>query len=512
MVKPVDIVILGGGTAGWMSAAALSRLLPASRYRITLVSAPELQTVGVGEATIPHIRYFNQTLGIDENEFIRSVGATYKLAIRFKGWGYEASDYCHGFGYSGERINDIEFHHYFLRAFGRSSEVDYDRFCLASLAARAHRFEYPKQGDSMAGRYGYAFHLDATRYADYLREFSLANGVKHILGKVESVQLSLSGDICSLRLLNGEIIEGDWFLDCSGFSARLIEQELNSGYESWQQWLPCDRAVAGASGAMDSPPTYTLSQTHCAGWRWQIPLQHRTGNGVVYASHEMSDDEAAVLLNRSVEGIDESRLKVLSFLPGKRRKSWQRNCVAIGLSSGFLEPLESTSLYLVQVAIEKFIEYLPADRNCHAERQAFNQFIDIEYERIRDFLILHYHQNGLNSSFWRYCATMALPDSLNLRLQLYDETGHFSGYRQGLFMPVSWVTVALGQGRYPQGIDGRMQKWPKHQIAQELTSYQAKLVSLVGQMSAHKYALGRAGEEGLRYPEASPSLYGFVSG
>ncbi|MDC8829800.1 tryptophan halogenase family protein [Alteromonas gilva] len=508
MTTKRNIVILGGGTAGWMTAAAMAKFIPARHYNITLIASAEIGTVGVGEATIPHIRQFNELLGIDENTFIKEVGATYKLAIRFKGWGKSDSDYCHGFGYSGEVINDVEFHHYYLRAGGAAKLGHYDNYNIAALAARAHRFNYPQDntGDARS-HFGYAFHIDASLYAAYLKRYSLARGVSFIDARVTDVVQHPSGDIASLLLDNGQSLHGDLFIDCSGFRGRLIEQTLASGYENWQHWLPCDSAQAAASDAIDNPPSYTLSAAHQAGWRWQIPLQHRTGNGIVYASQWLSDEQASEQLLGAI-GDSADMPRQLRFVTGKRKKSWLHNCVAIGLSSGFLEPLESTSLYLVQAAIEKLIEYFPATEQCQGAREAFNHYIDTEYERVRDFLIFHYYQNQRPEPFWQAMSAIELPDSLQARLAQFRESGHFNAYRQGLFMPVSWTTLALGQGLQPQAVSPRISHIESGAIAQRLNRDASQLDDWVASMPTHQHAIDVTKNGAAHYPAASRSLYG----
>ncbi|NVK54201.1 MAG: tryptophan 7-halogenase [Alteromonadaceae bacterium] len=508
MTTKRNIVILGGGTAGWMSAAALAKFIPATHYNITLIASGDIGTVGVGEATIPHIRQFNELLGIDENTFIKEVGATYKLAIRFKGWGKADSDYCHGFGYSGEVINDVEFHHYYLRAGGAATLGHYDNYNIAALAARAHRFSYPLNNVNDArAHFGYAFHIDASLYANYLRKYSVARGVTFIDGQVTDVLTHPNGDIASLELSDGQQLSGDLFIDCSGFRGRLIEQALASGYENWQHWLPCDSAQAAASNAIDNPPSYTLSAAHQAGWRWQIPLQHRTGNGIVYASEWLSDEQASEQLIAAI-GDSADAPRQLRFVTGKRKKSWVNNCVAIGLASGFLEPLESTSLYLVQAAIEKLIEYFPATAQSHGARDAFNQYIDTEYERVRDFLIFHYYQNQRDEPFWRAMSTMQLPDSLQARIAQFKESGHFNAYRQGLFMPVSWTSLALGQALRPDTVSQRINHIEPGAIAERLSRYALQLDNLVTTMPSHQQAIDSTEKGAAHYPAASHSLYG----
>ncbi|MGQ8366657.1 tryptophan halogenase family protein [Glaciecola sp. 1036] len=514
-MKQQHVVILGAGTAGWMTAAALSRFLPQHAFKITLIASTDIGTVGVGEATIPHIRHFNQLLGIDENTFMQAVGATYKLAIRFKDWGYKGADYCHGFGYSGQPINDIEFHQYYLYAKQHAGLdekdffEDFDKFNPAALAAKQHRFAYPvADSKSPLSQYGYAFHLDASQYADYLRKYSVDRGVEHLDAKVDDVILADSGDIEALTLSDGRKISGDLFVDCSGFRGRLIAQVLEVGYENWQHWLPCDSAQAVPSDPIQNPPSYTLSQAHEAGWRWQIPLQHRTGNGIVYAKSHMSDDQATSLLLSALGDQALANPSQIRFITGKREKSWAKNCVAIGLSSGFLEPLESTSLYLIQVAIEKLIEYFPVSGQSKVLRDNFNKVIDTEYERIRDFLIFHYHQNSRPEAFWQACAQMEIPLSLQQRIEQFTQNGHFQAYRQGLFMPVSWTALSLGQGLEPVHIDPRLVKIDAKAVSSQLIHYQRHMATLIEKLPSHSSAIQASKSGAAHYPPTSLSLYG----
>ncbi len=505
--QPKHLIIVGGGTAGWMTAAALSRFIP-SHWRITLVASAEIGTVGVGEATIPHIRKFNELIGVDENTFIKAVGATYKLAIRFVGWGDEQSDYCHPFGFSGDAINDIEFHHYYLKAGGKAVCGPYDDFAIAAKAARAGRFDYPKGDSTQAtGQYGYAFHMDATAYSQFLRDLSMQRGVTHRDAKIVAINTHTNGAIASLQLADGETLSGDWFVDCSGFRGLLIEQTLASGYENWQHWLPCDRALAVPSQAMASPPSYTLAKAHESGWRWQIPLQHRTGNGLVYCSEFMTDEQAQDNLLTALGDTTTDTPRSLAFVTGKRHQSWLHNCVAIGLSSGFLEPLESTSLYLIQMAIEKFIALFPQNGPNDILAREFNRVIDTEYEKVRDFLILHYALNQRSEPFWQQCANMSLPDSLQQRIDAFRQTAHLLPYRQGLFMPVSWVAVCLGQGLLPDKIDPRVGNLDPTRVAQQLSHYKTHLHQQVMAMPEHASVIGQPSRYGAP-PLSSASLYG----
>ncbi len=505
------VVILGGGTAGWMTAATFAKFLPSSKYIVTLIESDEIGTVGVGEATLPHLRKFNELLEIDENEFISTVGATYKLGIEFPDWGDLNSSYIHPFGLSGQCTNGIDFHHYWLRLHSETQVAPYDEFSICALAARDFKFAYPNPDpDALDSEYSYAFHIDASLYAKYLKEYAIARGVVRTEGKVVDVHLdNENGDISQLHMESGEKIAGNIFIDCSGFRGVLIEKTLHTGFESWKHWLPCDRAWAAPTQRVENPPPFTRARAKSAGWQWRIPLQHRTGNGLVYSSEYLSDENA---FEDFISGLEEPRTdepRLLKFTAGKRSVSWNRNCIAIGLSAGFLEPLESTSLYLIQIAIMKLLEYFPQDRITDVERGQFNDALNTEYLRVRDFLILHYHATTRDDSeFWRYCREMSIPESLKEKIELYTATGVVTNYRQGLFMPASWLAVYLGQGLIPRSFDARVSTFPIEKIDKYLNDLRRQLIELAKNMPAHSLAIQNANlKKGVAYPRAVMSLY-----
>lgn len=506
------IVILGGGTAGWMTAAALSRYLPAGAPRIELIESDEIGTVGVGEATLPHLRQFNEMLGVDENEFMRITGATYKLAVRFTGWGAQDADYIHPFGYCGHDLSGVDFHHYWLRLYQAGLARPFQDYSVAVEMARQHKFDYPSSDfDAITSDYGYAFHVDATLYARFLRDFSVENGVQRTEGKVNNVRTSeTSGEIVSLQLESGQVVEGDFFIDCSGFRGVLIEQALRTGYEDWRRWLPCDRALAVPTERQSNPPPYTRAAAQKVGWQWRIPLQHRTGNGYVYCSDYIDDEKAERVLAGNLEEPATADVRPLRFVTGKRKASWNRNVVAIGLSAGFLEPLESTSIYLIQAAIQKLLEYFPLEQQCEVERRLFNQQMDLEYERVRDFLILHYNATDRSDSdFWNYCRTMNVPDSLREKQEIFEETARVVTYRKGLFMPASWLAVYLGQGIIPKRYDPRVEVPALQDIDHYCRNLLGQLQKAAGQMQEHSRAIEKSrSTETVAYPKASFSLYG----
>ncbi|CAN5150311.1 tryptophan 7-halogenase [soil metagenome] len=449
------VVIVGGGTAGWMTAAALIKLVAPSGVDVVLIESAEIGTVGVGESTLPHIRAFNERLGIDEAEFMKATRATFKLGIRFDDWARKGDSYIHPFGDYGAPGGEAPFHHYWLRAQGLAGDAvgPIDDYSLPILAARQGRFAPPSPDPkSLMSTYGYAYQLDATLYAAFLRKMSEAAGVRRIEGRIVDVSLDgAHGDITSVTLDRGDTIAGDLFIDCSGFRALLIEQALKAGFTDWSHWLPCDRAVAMPCASDQPTVPYTRAQALEAGWRFRIPLQHRVGNGYVYASAFVGQDAATQRLEGLLEGEPLNTPNHLQFTAGQRTRNWVANCVAVGLSSGFIEPLESTSIYLIQIAITKLIELWPSNRRDPTGATEFNRQMDLEYERIRDFIILHYCATERDDTpFWKHVRTMTLPDSLAGKIALFREKGVVQEYREGLFLHPSWVAVYLGQGVIPR--------------------------------------------------------------
>lgn len=517
-----NVVIVGGGTAGWMTAAALAKFLPAPQYQIALIESDAIGTVGVGEATVPHIRYFNEVLGIDENEFMKKTNATYKLGIEFSNWGKLGDAYIHPFGIYGQPRNDISFHHYWLklRQLGDASPIgDYS---VGVVAAAAEKFAYPENNPhSLFSKYGYAFHLDASLYARFLRDYSEARGVKRIEGKINRVvQQPDTGFIEAVELASsesssGKVIAGDLFIDCSGFRGLLINETLHTPFEDWSHWLPCDRAIAVPSAQTREPLPYTKAIARTAGWQWRIPLQNRTGNGQVYASQYISDDEVATSLLNNLDGEPLANLNYLRFKAGRRVTSWNKNCVAIGLAGGFLEPLESTSIYLIQLAIMKLVEFFP-----HADMEAvntaeFNRTMAMEYERIRDFLILHYHATERSDSpFWNYCRTMEIPSSLSYKINLFRAQGHIERYKHGMFLEPSWVAVYLGQGIVPTTYHPQVDSLDQARLQHQMQEMRALIQRGVAAMPRHSDSIQRychSAHAEKNWPAAAMSLYGVFS-
>ncbi|HEY5641255.1 MAG TPA: tryptophan halogenase family protein [Woeseiaceae bacterium] len=445
--KVSKVVIVGGGTAGWMAAAALSKLL-GRNLDVCLVESDQIGTVGVGEATIPLLSAFHQLLGINEPDFMRATQATFKLGIQFENWGAVGDKYIHGFGIIGQDCWACPFHNFWVKSLKQGNKEALTEYSLHKHAAKAGKFRL-----DLDKGLAYAYHLDATRYAQYLRQFSEAHGVKRIEGKVVGVATDAeSGDIETLTLESGQRIDGDLFIDCSGFRALLIEQTLQTGYEDWTHWLPCDSAFAVQTQSVEAPIPYTRSIAREAGWQWRIPLQHRVGNGLVYCSQYLSDDEANQTLQDNVDGELMTEPRLIRFQTGRRVKQWNRNCVSLGLASGFLEPLESTSIHLVQSGIIRLMKLFPSAGIEQSEVDEYNHQSKLEFEYIRDFIILHYHVTQRDDTpFWNYCRTMDVPKTLSRRLELFQSNGRIFRENFELFFDGSWSQVMTGQRLLPDG-------------------------------------------------------------
>jgi len=449
-----SIVIVGGGTAGWMTAAALSNTLQQG-CAITLVESEEIGTVGVGEATIPPIRLFNRTLGIDENDFVRHTKGSFKLGIQFVNWAKQGHAYFHPFGSYGRQFDTVSLHHYWQQARAQGQASSLDDYCMAWAAATAGRFAPPVQDTrNVLSTYEYAYHFDAGLYAQYLRSYSEKRGVTRIEGRIADVKLnSGNGFVESVQLEDGRVFAGDLFIDCSGFRGLLIEGALKTGYQDWTHWLPCDRAWAVPCAASDMTP-YTRSTAHAAGWQWRIPLQHRTGNGHVFSSSFMDAEQAKDILLANLDGKPLAEPRLLPFVTGRRNLFWNRNVIAIGLSSGFLEPLESTSIHLIQAGIAKLLALFPDRDFAPAVVDEYNRIAITEIERIRDFLILHYHLTQRDDSeMWRYCATMPIPETLQYKIDHFRRFGRLITWDMDLFGNASWLAVHIGQFNMPERAD-----------------------------------------------------------
>ena len=448
------IVVVGGGTAGWMTAAALARFVGGNGRRIVLVESEAIGTVGVGEGTIPPILEFNHQLGIDEAEYLRATNATYKLGIEFVGWAEEGQRYFHQFGEIGRPLDGVSFHQAWLKYRDHPSVGPLAAYSMSAVAAAKHRFAHSaREPDNPLSQLAYAFHFDAAAYGQFLRGHAERFGAERIEGRIVDVeQDSETGYVTALKLDDDRRVRGDLFIDCSGFRSLLLGDKLGVRFEDWSHWLPCDRALAVPSERNDPLLPYTRSTAHPAGWQWRIPLQHRTGNGHVYSSAHMADDEAARILLETLDSkpIDEPRL--LKFKAGRRSKSWEKNVVAIGLSAGFLEPLESTSIHLVQAAITKFLDYFPQREPDPILIDRFNEEMRFQYETIRDFIIAHYKVTEReDTEFWRYCKHMSIPDTLAEKIELFMMRGEVKPRWADIFSEVSWFAILYGQGLVPTG-------------------------------------------------------------
>jgi tryptophan 7-halogenase len=451
MVKRV--VIVGGGTAGWMAAAAFGKLLAGGDYSIEVVESEEIGTVGVGEATIPPIMDFNRTMQLDEAEFMRATQASIKLGIEFVDWTRLGHTYIHPFGTHGVQMHGIFFHHFWLRYRALGGTLPPDAFNISATAAPLGRYSPPlAPGRSPLPPHAYAYHFDAGLYARYLRKMAEASGVKRTEGRIVEVkQRGEDGYIESLKLTDGREIAGDFFVDCSGFRGLLIEQTLHAGYHDWSEWLPCDRAVAVPCERLATTTPYTRSTAREAGWQWRIPLQHRIGNGYVYCSQFMSDDEAASLLLTRLDGAARASPRPLRFVTGIRKEPWKKNCVSLGLASGFLEPLESTSIHFIQSAIARLMFLFPGNTFDPATIAKYNAMTYAEYEETRDFLVLHYNAvEREDTPFWRHCRAIRIPDTLRAKWEMYKESGNIVAVPGDLFRESSWFAVYTGQGCIPR--------------------------------------------------------------
>jgi len=450
------ILIVGGGTAGWMTASSLAHFLQNLGCEITLIESEQIGTIGVGEATIPPIIDFLRILKIDENDLVRSTQATFKLGIEFKDWTRIGHSYMHPFGQTGFDLENVQFSGYWLKELQQGKAARLEEYCLQAVAAYDGKFMRPNQTpNSPLSKITYALHFDAALFAAYLRRYSEARGVKRVEGKVAHVSLNPeNGFISSVKLESGQTFEADLFIDCSGFRGLLIEGALSTGYESWRRWLPCDRAIAVQCERTLPLSSHTLTIAKHAGWQWRIPLQHRVGNGYVYSSDMLSEDRAQQELLSCIEGKAISNPLKLQFNTGHRKLFWNKNCIAIGLSAGFLEPLESTAIHLIHRSIAMLLKFFP-DRNFHqADIDRYNKIFTFEYERIRDFLLVHYcFTERDDSELWRYCRNLELPDSLKEKIALFSSHGRILREETELFTAQSWLYVMIGQNIMPQGYD-----------------------------------------------------------
>jgi tryptophan halogenase len=485
-----SITVVGGGSAGWMAAAALATYL-GKGATIRLIESEEIGIVGVGEASVPHMKLFNgQWLGMDEAEFVKRTQATAKLGIEFNDWSRIGDRYFHGFGAIGKSIGPLPFHQFWLKLFlaGKAGPIgDYSPQTVMGPRGKFAPGDRASAPNSPLADIAYAYHFDAGLYARYLREVAEGRGVRRIEGKIVGVnQRADDGYIESVTLASGESVGGELFIDCSGFRGLLIEQTLKTGYVDWSHWLPCDRAIAVPSESAATVTPYTRATALAAGWQWRIPLQHRVGNGHVYSSRYISDDEAAATLLANLDGKPLAEPRLLRFTTGVRKKCWNKNVVALGLASGFLEPLESTSIYLAQSGITRLLSLFPTrDANALlAER--YNAESMFEYERVRDFLILHYHATQRSDTpFWDYCRTMSIPDTLRDAMELFRIDGRYFRNGEDFFALPSWVQVMLGQRIIPQGYHPIVDEMPEGRLIDNVEGMRAMLAQAVATMPTH---------------------------
>ncbi|MBT8141743.1 MAG: tryptophan 7-halogenase [Gammaproteobacteria bacterium] len=487
------ILIVGGGSAGWMTAAALSNALRGG-CEIQLVESASIGTIGVGEATIPPIKLFNQSLGLEENEFVSKTMGSFKLGIQFVDWGKKGTRYFHPFGTYGVDFDAIPIHQHWLKAKKEKQVENLDDYCMAWAAAVRGKFHPPSRDHSkIQSTFDYAYHFDTGMYSRYLRQYAEARGVVRIEGKVVNTTLDTeSGYIQSIKLEQGKSLEADFFIDCSGFRGLLIEGALQTGYENWTHWLPCDRAVTVGSEQAEDIIPYTRATAKTAGWQWRIPLQHRTGNGHVYCSEHMSDDEATSVLLNDIDTKKTCDPFVLRFSTGRRKKFWNKNCVAIGLSAGFLEPLESTGLHLIQTAIRRLIALFPESKNNGLAEQEFNRITIKEYETTRDFLILHYKATQRDDSeFWNYVRNMQIPESLQYKMDHFQTSGRLVSDGVELFANPSWLAVYLGQHHWPQHYDPKLDLNPNKDALYNLQHLRELMAKVAASMPSHAEYINR---------------------
>lgn len=483
-----NVVIVGGGTAGWMTAAAFARFLNNGYTKVTLIESEEIGTVGVGEATIPPIISFNRLLGLHDNEFLAATKATFKLGIEFVDWGDIGERYFHPFGTHGQDLQGVHFHQLYLRERQRRTMPDISAWSMSAVAASMGKFARPSDDARTPVReLLYAYHFDAGLYAQYLRRYSEARGIERIEGRIVDTELRPEdGFVTAVTLDDGRSVAGDLFIDCSGFRGLLIEEALGTGYEDWQHWLPCDRALAVPTSLSGGPDPFTRSTARSAGWQWRIPLQHRMGNGLVYSSKFISDEDAERELVANLDGDMLASPRKLAFKTGRRKQCWNRNVVALGLSSGFIEPLESTSIHFVQSGISRLISLFPDRRFDPLEREEYNRQMAVLYEDVRDFIVLHYKATRRDDTpFWTRCRNMAIPNSLQRKIDLFASKGRL--FRDGceLFSETSWVAVCLGQHIIPREYEPAVDALDEDKVAAALDQIRRGYLEVAQRLPMH---------------------------
>ncbi len=480
--KVKRVVIVGGGTAGWMAAASISKLI-GKNLDITLIESDEISTVGVGEGTIPPIVFLNRLMDISEQEFLAEVRGTFKLGISFEGWRNIGEDYFHSFGAIGKDCWAAGFQHFWLKGRKIGFNKPLGDYCLELKAGVTNKFSHLPNGGI-----NYAYHIDAGLYAKFLRKIAERHNAKRVEGKIVNVATNnKTGFIESVTLASGEVYEGDLFVDCSGFRALLIEETLHTGFEDWSHLLPCNSAVAVQTESVREPVPYTRSIAHSSGWQWQIPLQHRVGNGLVYCSRYMSDDEAKKTLLENIEGKLITEPKLIKYRTGQRLKYWNKNCIAIGLSGGFIEPLESTSIHLIQRGITRLMQLFPLDGVKQTDIDEYNQQMKYEVNNIRDLIILHYYVTDREDSpFWRYCKNMPVPESLKHKINLFKETGKVFVKSEDLFKEASWLQVMMGQGIMPENYHTIVDQMTDEELGSFLSTISTQIQKTVDQMPSQQ--------------------------
>ena len=501
-----EVVIVGGGTAGWMAAAAFSRFLNNGYTKVTVVESDEIGTVGVGEATIPPILTFNAMIGLDENSFLAETKGTFKLGIEFRNWGRLNDSYFHPFGAFAQDLQGVHFHQLYLRERARRPMPDITAWSMSGVAASLGKFGRPSPtAQTQVRELTYAFHFDAGLYAQLLRRLSEVRGIERVEGRITDVTLRPEdGFVQSVTLADGRSIAGDLFIDCSGFRGLLIEEALQTGYEDWRHWLPCDRAVAAPCANVSEPTPYTRATARDAGWQWRIPLQHRVGNGLVYCSDFLDDDTAEAQLLASLEGAPTADPRRIRFVTGRRREMWRKNVVALGLSSGFIEPLESTSIHFIQSGIARLIALFPDKRFAEIERDEYNRQMRDMYDDVRDFIVLHYKATErTDTPFWNRCRTMDIPDSLARKLELFRTKGRL--FREGmeLFSNPSWIAVCLGQHIVPEEHEPAADALDENLVAQALEQMRQGYWETAQRMPTHGEFLARIAPQ--PKPAAAPA-------
>lgn len=487
------IIILGGGTAGWMTAAALGKASKKLGFHVQVIESKEIGTIGVGESTLTAIKSFNKLIGINENEFIKETQATFKLGIKFVDWYKKNTDYHHAFGQSGHSLGKAGFYQYWLKMNKLGKAENYENYTLNALASEEKKFMRPVDNrSSPLSGIDYGFHIDATLYAKYLQTFSGKLGVERTEGKVTRVTQHVNGHIKSLILEDETEHHADFFIDCSGFSGLLIDKTLKTDFEDWGHWLPCDRAITVASTRTEEPWSYTQAKAHSAGWQWRIPLQHRIGNGHVYSSKYISDTDAKNIFLENISGDLLTEPTLIKFKTGYRKQPWKHNCLAIGLSSGFVEPLESTGLHLVQSAIEKLLQTFPTKSFYQEDIKEYNRQSTYQFECIRDFLILHYCTTSRDdSAFWNYCRTMDVPDTVVDKINLYKKNGRIFRFHDNMYDITSWFQVMNGQGLIPKGYDPMVDLFTEDELIHKMKNVSDVVRKSAEYMPSHQTYLNQ---------------------